>query len=123
MENPAVSARENEVKAFFWSLLEFAAERAKDNLQAFPVIWDEPDSPIIRYVVDTAQANHFPNLPEEQKVYFECSLSRFRFVLDRVTKYLPLESSILDVGCALDYLSIFLDALGYRVHGCDLNEN
>jgi 2-polyprenyl-3-methyl-5-hydroxy-6-metoxy-1,4-benzoquinol methylase len=123
MANTAASAREAGVKIFLRSLLEFATERAKDNPQAFPVIWDEPDSPIVGYVVDIAQANYFPNLSEEQKIYFECSLSRFKFVLDRVTKYLPSNSRILDMGCAPGYLSIFLDTFGYQVHGIDLNEN
>jgi 2-polyprenyl-3-methyl-5-hydroxy-6-metoxy-1,4-benzoquinol methylase len=123
METAALSAKGNEAKKLFQSLLEIAAELAKDNPQKLPVIWDEPNSQIVRYVVETAQANYFPILSEEQKVYFDCSLSRFRFVLDRVAKYLPLESRILDLGCAPGYLSIFLDTLGYRIHGIDLNEN
>ena len=123
MANTTASVRENVVKIFLRSLLEFATQRAQESPPPFPVIWDEPNSPIVRYVVETAQANYFSELSEEQKIYFECSLSRFRFVLDRITKYLPLNSRILDVGCAPGYLAIFLDTLGCQVHGIDLNEN
>lgn len=62
--------------------------------------------------MDIAQANFFPKLSEEQRIYFECSLSRFKFALDRVTKYLPLNPGILDLGCAPGYLSIFLNTVG-----------
>jgi 2-polyprenyl-3-methyl-5-hydroxy-6-metoxy-1,4-benzoquinol methylase len=118
-----VSAGENDVKAFLQSLLETAAERAKHNPQTFPVIWDEPDSQIVRYVVETAQANYFPSLSGKKQPYFESSLPRFKFILDRVLKYVPLGSKVLDVGCAPGFLSIFLDTAGYRIHGIDLNEN
>lgn len=121
MENTAALADKN-VKMLLQSLLEFAAENAKTSPGTFPVIWDEPDSPVVRQVVETAQANYFPNLSGDQKIYFECSLPRFQFVLDRVTKYLPLNSRILDMGCAPGYLSIFLDTLGYQMSGIDLNQ-
>ena len=111
------------VKALLQILLETSIGQVKPGQHAFPVIWEEPHSPVVRSVVEIAQANYFPSLSEKQKVYFECSLPRFKFVLDRVLKYLPLESRILDVGCAPGYLSIFLDTLGYRVNGIDLNES
>ena len=104
------------------ALLEIRAGTSMDQVATFPVLWQEPDSPLVRSVIEAAQANYFGKLSEKQKVYFECSLPRFKFIVDRAIKYLPQDGHILDLGCAPGYISILLYSLGYRIRGIDLND-
>jgi len=104
------------------ALLELPPGPVAPETGSFPVVFDEPDTPEVRAAIEPARKRYLGDLSDKQKVYLECSLPRYKFAVDRVVKYLPAGSGILDLGCAPGYLGIFLDALGYRVQGIDLNE-
>jgi 2-polyprenyl-3-methyl-5-hydroxy-6-metoxy-1,4-benzoquinol methylase len=94
-----------------------------DDAASFRVLFEEPDTPAVRLVVEAAQEYYLDHLSDKQRVYLESSLPRYKFAVDRLLKYVPVgPARILDVGCAPGYLGILLDTLGYRVHGIDLNE-
>ena len=80
----------------------------------FPVLWVEPEVPILKQLYEQ-------KMTENQRTYFECSLPRFRFVLDCARRTIHPQGKILDLGCSPGYIGISLHRLGYKVHGIDMN--